>query len=54
MELLKISEVASRLRVSQITIRRMIARGELQAAKIGGGYRIESAEVQKLIDTAKK
>ena len=53
MELLKISEVASRLRVSQITIRRMIARGELQAAKIGGGYRIKSEEVQRIVNTAK-
>lgn len=43
-----ILEVASIFRVEQQSIRRMIARKEIDAIKIGGQWRISSAEVKRI------
>ena len=40
-ELLTVSEVADRLRVSTMTVYRLIQREELQALRIGRSYRIQ-------------
>ena len=39
--LLTVAEVAERLRVSTMTVYRLIQRGELAALRIGRSYRIE-------------
>jgi len=49
-DLLTVAEVASRLRVSTKTIRRVIARGELHAVRIGRAVRIDPQEIERLID----
>jgi excisionase family DNA binding protein len=47
--LLKVSEVAARLRVSVATIRRMVQRGQLPAIKIGKQLRYRESDVAALI-----
>jgi excisionase family DNA binding protein len=49
-ELLKVSEVAERLRVAESTVRGWITRGEVRAIRLPGGvYRIPRAEVERLL-----
>jgi len=38
-EFLTIKQVAERLQVSEITVRRLINRGELQSCRVGVGHR---------------
>lgn len=45
-ELLTVAEVADRLRVSTMTVYRLIQRDELPALRIGRSYRIESSELE--------
>jgi excisionase family DNA binding protein len=47
--LLTPAEVAVELRISAPTVYRLIAAGELPAAKVGGQLRIERAEVEALL-----
>jgi putative molybdopterin biosynthesis protein len=47
--LLTPSEVAVELRISAPTVYRLIDRGELPAAKIGGQLRIERADLEALL-----
>lgn len=47
-KVLTVEEVAKLLRVTDRTIRYMIRKGELPAAKVGKEYRILQAEVDKL------
>ena len=47
-ELLSIKDVSRVLKVSQVTIRRMLARGELKGAKIGRLWRIPQTEIDRL------
>lgn len=47
--LLTYREVADALRVSQMTVRRMVDRGELAAIKVGGSVRFDADEVRLLI-----
>jgi excisionase family DNA binding protein len=44
-QLLRTDEVAALLRVHEKTIRRMIARGEIEAVRISAGWRIPSGEL---------
>lgn len=46
---LTIAEASQRLHVSRDTVRRMIARGELAAYRVGRQWRIESADVAAYI-----
>ena len=50
-------EVANKLRVSKMTISRMIKSGEMPAFKIGGQYRISSEKLKtymEAVDTTAK
>lgn len=53
-DLLTISEVADYLRITERTVREMIRRGELPAAKLAKSYRIKCADVEKLLSTEAK
>jgi putative molybdopterin biosynthesis protein len=43
------AEVAVELRVSAPTIYRVISRGELKAAKVGGQLRVDRADVDRFV-----
>lgn len=47
---LTVPEVAARLRVSNNTVRRMIAAGDLPAVRLGKQYRIEASQLQAAVD----
>ena len=47
-ELMTVSEVAELVRVSKMTIYRMIYKGELPAISVGKSYRIPVAAVRRL------
>jgi len=47
--LLTPAEVAAELRISSPTVYRLIATGELRAARVGGQLRIERADVEALL-----
>jgi excisionase family DNA binding protein len=49
-KLLSIRQVAERLSVSTITVRRLIKKRKLQANKIGGQYRISETNLENLIN----
>ncbi|NBB16294.1 helix-turn-helix domain-containing protein [Caulobacter sp. SLTY] len=49
--LLTFDEVCGKLRVSQKTLRSIIARGELPALKVGAAWRIRSDDFSKYIET---
>ncbi len=49
--MLTIEEVADQLKVSVMTVRRMVGRGEIPAYAIGGQWRFKEAEVQAYIDS---
>jgi excisionase family DNA binding protein len=49
--LLNVYRAAQRLAVSEETIRRMIARGELSAFRVGGSLRLDPDELEKWLDT---
>jgi len=52
-ELLKVSEVAKRLRVAESTVRGWIARGDVRAVRLPGGvYRIPEEELERLLRRA--
>lgn len=50
-ELLTVAEVADRLRVSTMTVYRLIQREELQALRIGRSYRIEQAALTAFLQS---
>jgi excisionase family DNA binding protein len=47
-ELLTVSEVAALVRVSKMTIYRMIQKGDLPAISVGKSYRVPLAAVRRL------
>ncbi|MFZ3062877.1 MAG: helix-turn-helix domain-containing protein [Actinomycetota bacterium] len=47
--LLTVPEVAAMLRVSTMTVYRLIKRGELSAIRVGRGYRITSQAVDRYL-----
>ena len=53
-ELLSIKAVAEFLKVSQTTVRRMLARGELKGMRVGRLWRIAQSEIDKLSDIKPK
>lgn len=48
--LLTVTEVGRALRVSSMTVYRMIQRGELPALRIGGTYRVPSAAFREFLE----
>jgi excisionase family DNA binding protein len=47
--LLTVAEVASAMRVSTMTVYRMIKGGELAAVRVGHNYRIREGEVERYL-----
>ena len=52
LSLLTVGEVAKVMRVSKMTVYRMVHCGELTALKVGRGYRIPSRAVHAYLDDA--
>ncbi|HLB62764.1 MAG TPA: helix-turn-helix domain-containing protein [Actinomycetota bacterium] len=49
-QLATVSEVAALLRVSRMTVYRLIRQGDLPAVRIGRGYRIPEDDVDRYLD----
>lgn len=49
--ILTVPQVAEYLQLKEVTVRRMLARGEIKAAKIGKEWRIRKADVDSYIST---
>ena len=47
--LLTVAEVASTMRVSKMTVYRLIKGGDLAAVRVGKNYRIREADVQRYL-----
>jgi excisionase family DNA binding protein len=47
---LTVAEVAQRLRVSNMTVYRLINSGQLPAVRVGRGYRIRTDDVHKYLE----
>jgi excisionase family DNA binding protein len=47
--LLTVAEVASTMRVSNMTVYRLIKRGDLPAVRVGKNYRIRELDVQRYL-----
>lgn len=52
-EFLNAKEVAKRLRVNIITVRKLIAKKELNGYKIGNRFRIKISDVEKYLNKKK-
>jgi excisionase family DNA binding protein len=48
--LLTVSEVASMMRVSNMTVYRLIKAGDLPALRVGKNYRIRASDVDRYLD----
>jgi excisionase family DNA binding protein len=48
--LLTAAEVADRLRVSTMTVYRLIRRGELPAVRVGRNYRVREPDLEAFLD----
>ena len=48
--LLTAAEVADQLRVSTMTVYRLIRRGELPAVRVGRNYRVREADLEAFLD----
>ncbi len=51
-DFLTVAEVARRLRVSNMTVYRLINSGQLPAARIGKSYRIRDADVDAYLENS--
>jgi excisionase family DNA binding protein len=49
--LLTVSEVAAAMRVSNMTVYRLIKNGELPAVRVGKNYRIRETDVERYLNT---
>lgn len=49
-EFLTVNEVARLMRVSNMTVYRLIRSGDLQAVRIGNRYRLRESEVNRYLD----
>lgn len=49
-QLLTAAEVADQLRVSTMTVYRLIRRGELPAVRVGRNYRVRSTDLHDYLD----
>ena len=47
---LTVSEVARLMRVSNMTVYRLIRSGQLSAVRVGNRYRVKEADVHKYLD----
>jgi excisionase family DNA binding protein len=47
--LLTVAEVAQAMRVSNMTVYRLIKSGEMPAVRVGNSYRIREAEVERYL-----
>ena len=47
---LTVGEIARRLRVSNMTVYRLVRSGRLPAVRIGRGYRIREEDVRRYLD----
>lgn len=52
-DLLTVGEVATELRVSPTTVRRLIRRGELRAHALGAQYRVTRADLDAFLHAAR-
>jgi excisionase family DNA binding protein len=48
--LLTVAEVAAGMRVSNMTVYRLIKTGELPAVRVGKGYRIRESELRRFLE----
>jgi excisionase family DNA binding protein len=48
--LLTVAEVAAGMRVSNMTVYRLIKSGEMPAVRVGKGYRIRESELQRFLE----
>lgn len=46
-----VSEVATRLRVSNMTVYRLVKSGQLPAVRVGRGYRIREADLLRYLES---
>ena len=51
-QFLTVAEVAARMRVSKMTVYRMVHGGELPAARVGRSFRVPRRAVEELLRTA--
>jgi excisionase family DNA binding protein len=49
---LTVAEIAQRMRVSKMTVYRLVHSGELPAVRFGRSFRVQRAAVEELIRTA--
>lgn len=49
-KMLKIDEVAECLNISISTVRRLIAKNELKAVKVGGSLRVQESDLKKYVE----
>ena len=50
-DILTVSQVAEYLQISEKTVRRLIANGELTASKVGGrSWRIKGTDIEQYLD----
>lgn len=49
-EFLTVAEVARHLRVSNMTVYRLVNSGQLPAVRVGRGYRIREGDVRKYLE----
>lgn len=50
---LTVAEVAERMRVSRMTVYRLVHSGELPAVRFGRSFRVQRGAVDELIDAAR-
>lgn len=50
---LTVAEVAARMRVSRMTVYRLVHSGELPAVRFGRSFRVQRGAVEELIDAAR-
>lgn len=49
-EFLTVAEVAKQLRVSNMTVYRLIKAGEMRAVRVGRGYRLKEDDVRRYLE----
>lgn len=49
-ELLTVAEISESLRVDEATVRAWCRAGDLEAVKVGGGWRIKKSSVQRFLE----
>lgn len=52
LQLMTVAEVSTVLRLSRMTVYRLIRSGELQSVRVGRSYRVPAASVRSLLDAS--